>query len=67
MAPDGTTEEAFRLARAMTLRMPRAACRTVAAKSVISVNPKIPLRDKDGLIRPFAKALADLTDYIEIG
>jgi glutamate dehydrogenase/leucine dehydrogenase len=36
-------------------------------KSVISVNPKMPLRDKEGLTRAFAKAIGDLTDYIRIG
>jgi hypothetical protein len=27
----------------------------------------MPLRDKEGLTRAFAKAIADLTDYIRIG
>jgi hypothetical protein len=65
MAPAVTTEEAFRLARAMTLRMPRglaARCRQIGDLR----QPKMPLRNKE-LIRAFAKAIADLTDYIRIG
>jgi glutamate dehydrogenase/leucine dehydrogenase len=64
MASDVTTEEAFRLARAMTFKNAAAGLPHGGGKSVISAEPKMPLRDKERLIRAFAKAIADLTDYI---
>jgi glutamate dehydrogenase (NAD(P)+) len=64
MAPDVSTEEAFRLARAMTLKNAAAGLAHGGGKSVISADPKMPLADKERLIRAFATAIANLTDYI---
>jgi glutamate dehydrogenase (NAD(P)+) len=64
MARDVSTEEAFRLARAMTLKNAAAGLPHGGGKSVIFADPKIPLRDKEQLIRAFAAAIADLADYI---
>ena len=64
MAPDVSTEEAFRLARAMTLKNAAAGLPHGGGKSVIFADPKMPLADKERLIRAFAAAIADLVDYI---
>ena len=64
MAPDVSTEEAFRLARAMTLKNAAAGLPHGGGKSVIFADPKMPLRDKERLIRAFATAISDLTEYI---
>jgi hypothetical protein len=44
--------------------MPRPAYLHGGRKLVLSTDPKIPLRDNERLIRAFAKAIADLTDYV---
>jgi glutamate dehydrogenase/leucine dehydrogenase len=64
MAPDVSTEEAFRLARAMTFKNAAAALPHGGGKSVIFGDPKMPPRDKERLIRAFAAAISDLVDYI---
>jgi glutamate dehydrogenase (NAD(P)+) len=64
MAPDVSGEEAFRLARAMTLKNAAAGLAHGGGKAVIFADPKMPLGDKEQLIRAFATAIADLTDYI---
>lgn len=64
MAPDVGVEEAFRLARAMTLKNAAAGLPHGGGKSVIVGDPKMPLADKERLIRGFAAAIADLVDYI---
>ena len=64
MAPDVSTEEAFRLARAMTFKNAAAGLPHGGGKSVIFADPKMPLADKERLIRAFAAAIGDLTDYI---
>ena len=64
MAPDVTTEEAFRLARAMTLKNAAAGLPHGGGKSVIFADPKMPPKDKERLIRAFATAIANLSDYI---
>jgi len=64
MAPDVSTEEAFRLARAMTLKNAAAGLPHGGGKSVIVADPKMPAADKERLIRAFATAIADLADYI---
>jgi len=64
MAPDVSTEEAFRLARAMTLKNAAAGLPHGGGKSVIFGDPKVPRRDKERLIRAFAAAIGDLVDYI---
>jgi len=64
MAPDVSAEEAFRLARAMTLKNAAAGLPHGGGKSVIFADPKMPIADKERLIRAFATAIADLADYI---
>lgn len=64
MAPDVSTEEALRLARAMTLKNAAAGLPHGGGKSVIYGDPKMPLGEKERLIRAFASAIVDLTDYI---
>jgi glutamate dehydrogenase (NAD(P)+) len=64
MAPDVRTEEAFRLARAMTFNNAAAGLPHGGGKSVISADTKLPRRDKERLIRAFAAAIGDLADYI---
>jgi len=64
MAPDVSTEEAFRLARAMTFKNAAAGLPHGGGKSVIFADPKMPLSDKEQLIRGFAAAIADLKEYI---
>jgi glutamate dehydrogenase (NAD(P)+) len=64
MAPDVSAEEACRLARAMTLKNAAAGLAHGGGKSVIVADPKMPIRDKEQLIRAFAVAIASLTEYI---
>jgi glutamate dehydrogenase (NAD(P)+) len=64
MAPDVTAEEAFRLARAMTLKNAAAGLPHGGGKSVIFADPKMPAAQKEQLVRAFAAAIADLVDYI---
>src|SRR6516164_2618720 len=64
MAPDVSAEEAFRLARATTFKNAAAGLPHGGGKSVIFVDPKMPLSDKERLVRSFAAAIADLSDYI---
>src|SRR6185503_3811417 len=64
MATDVSVEEVFRLARAMTLKNAAAGLPHGGGKSVIFADPKVPIREKERLIRAFADAIADLTDYI---
>ena len=64
MAPDVSTKEAFRLARAMTFKNAAAGLPHGGGKSVIFADPKMPLCDKERLIPAFAAAIGDLTDYI---
>ena len=64
MAPDVSAEEAFRLARAMTLKNAAAGLAHGGGKSVIYGDPKMPVAEKEQLIRAFATAIADLADYI---
>src|SRR6516225_4440185 len=64
MAPDVSTEEAFRLARAMTFKNAAAGLPHGGGKSVIFADPKMPLSDKERLIRGFAEAISDLKEYI---
>lgn len=64
MAPDVSTEEAFRLARAMTLKNAAAGLPHGGGKSVIFADPKMPTAAKEQLIRAFACAIRDVTEYI---
>lgn len=65
MAPDVTVEEAFRLARAMTLKNAAAGLAHGGGKSVIQADPKaLAPAEKETLIRSFALAIKDLKEYI---
>ncbi len=64
IAPDVSTEEAFRLARAMTFKNAAAGLPHGGGKSVIFADPKMPVQEKERLIRAFATAIRDLTEYI---
>ena len=64
MAPDVSTEEVFRLARAMTLKNAAAGLPHGGGKSAILAEPKLPLPDKERLIRTFARAIQGINEYI---
>lgn len=64
MAPDVSTEECVRLARAMTMKNAAAGLPHGGAKSVIFGDPGMPQDQKEELIRAFACAIRDLEDYI---
>lgn len=64
MATDVTTEECFRLARAMTLKNAAAGLPHGGGKSVIVADPKQDAERKESLIRAFAKAIEPIGDYI---
>jgi glutamate dehydrogenase/leucine dehydrogenase len=64
MAPDVSVEEAFRLARAMTMKNSAANLPHGGGKSVIFGDPKMALASKEKLIRAFARAIRDLVEYI---
>jgi len=64
MAPDVSVEECFRLARAMTWKNAAAGLRHGGGKSVIFADPHMALDDKETLVRAFAGAIRDVTDYV---
>jgi glutamate dehydrogenase (NAD(P)+) len=64
MAPDVSSEECFRLARAMTLKNAAAGLRHGGGKAVIYGDPKITKGEKEPRIRALACALSDVGDYI---
>jgi glutamate dehydrogenase/leucine dehydrogenase len=64
MAEDVGAEEAFRLARAMSLKNAAAGLPHGGGKAVIVADPKMPPREKERLIRAFAAAITDLGDYV---
>jgi glutamate dehydrogenase/leucine dehydrogenase len=64
MAPDVSAAEAFRLARAMTMKNSAARLPHGGGKSVIFGDPKITAAEKERLIRAFARAIRDLVEYI---
>ena len=64
MAPDVSTEECARLARAMTLKNSAAGLVHGGGKSVLYGDPRMPAARKEALIRAFAHALRHETDYI---
>ena len=57
MAPDVSTEECFRLARAMTLKNAAASLPHGGGKSVLYGDPAMPPEEKEPLIRAMATAL----------
>ena len=64
MAPDVSAGEAFRLARAMTMKNSAANLPHGGGKSVIFGDPKMDIAMKEQLIRAFARAIRDLVEYI---
>ncbi|MBU0499564.1 MAG: Glu/Leu/Phe/Val dehydrogenase [Gammaproteobacteria bacterium] len=64
MAPDVSTRECARLARAMSLKNASAGLPHGGAKSVLFGDPKMARGDKEQLIRELACALRDVQDYI---
>jgi glutamate dehydrogenase/leucine dehydrogenase len=64
MAPDVSAEECFRLARAMTWKNAAAGLPHGGGKSVIFGDPKQPMDRKEAVVRAFAGAIRDITDYI---
>lgn len=64
MAPDVSTGECFRLARAMTLKNAVAGLAHGGGKSVLVGDPKMPIGQKEQLIRAMACSLRTYEDYI---
>lgn len=64
MAPDVSTEECVRLARAMTLKNAAAGLAHGGGKSVLRGDPRMPAERKERLIRALAHALRNEHDYI---
>jgi glutamate dehydrogenase (NAD(P)+) len=64
MAPDVSTEECARLARAMTLKNAAAGLAHGGGKSVLYGDPGMPLEQKERLVRAMACALGDIRGYI---
>ncbi len=64
MAPDVSTEECFRLARAMTFKNSAADLPHGGGKMVIFGNPAMPKAKKEHLIRALANALRNEDTYI---
>lgn len=64
MAPDVSTEECARLARAMTWKNAAAGLSHGGGKSAIAADPRMPKQRKEDIIRAFAGAIRDITDYI---
>lgn len=64
MAPDASTRECLRLARAMTLKNAAAGLRHGGGKSVLCGDPRMPQPQKEQWIRAFACALRHQEDYI---
>jgi glutamate dehydrogenase/leucine dehydrogenase len=62
MAPDVTTDEVFRLARAMTLKNAAAGLPHDGGKAGILADPKRP--GKTQIVRAFARAIRHLIEYI---
>jgi len=64
MAPDVSTEECFRLARAMTLKNAAAGLPHGGGKSILYGDPRVSIERKEPLVRAMACALAEVSDYI---
>ncbi|HEY5646837.1 MAG TPA: Glu/Leu/Phe/Val dehydrogenase dimerization domain-containing protein, partial [Pseudomonadales bacterium] len=64
MAPDVSVAECFRLGRAMTLKNAMAGLAHGGGKSVIAADPAMPAAGRSLLIKAFARAIADIRDYI---
>ena len=64
MAPDVSTSECARLARAMTLKNAAADLPHGGGKSVLYGDPRMPRADKEQIVRAFACSLAEVEQYI---
>ncbi len=64
MAPDVSTEECVRLARAMTLKNAAAGLAHGGGKSVLRGDPRMPAERKERLVRALAHALRNEHDYV---
>ncbi|MGD9294232.1 MAG: Glu/Leu/Phe/Val dehydrogenase [Roseobacter sp.] len=64
MAPDASLQECSRLARAMSLKNAAAGLPHGGGKSVIIADPAMPALEKERLIRAFARAIAQISEYI---
>jgi glutamate dehydrogenase (NAD(P)+) len=64
IAPDVSTAECFRLARAMSLKNAAAALPHGGGKSVLYADTRLPPERKEELIRAMARALRHCQDYI---
>lgn len=64
MAPDVTVEECARLARAMTLKNAAAGLPHGGAKSVIVGDPGMARDAKERIVRAFADAIRNLSEYV---
>jgi len=64
MAPDVSTEECCRLARAMTMKNAAAGLPHGGGKAVLYGDPKMPRPEKERLIRAFACSLQEVEQYI---
>lgn len=64
MAPDVSTEECFRLARAMTMKNAAAGLAHGGGKAVVYGDPNMPRGEKELVIRALANALRDIKEYI---
>ena len=64
MALDVSLAECFRLARAMTLKNAAAGLPHGGGKSVIFADPAMPAPEKERIIRAFARAIGQISDYI---
>lgn len=64
MAPDVSTLECFRLARAMTFKNAAADLPHGGGKSVLYGDPAMPIEQKERVIRAFACALREIEQYI---
>jgi glutamate dehydrogenase (NAD(P)+) len=64
MAHDVTLSECLRLARAMTLKNAASGLAHGGGKAVIKADPAMPSEQKEQLIRAFARAIAQISDYV---
>jgi glutamate dehydrogenase (NAD(P)+) len=64
MASDVSLEECVRLARAMTWKNAAAGLPHGGGKSVIFGDPHMPAARKESIVRAFADAIRDLSDYV---
>lgn len=64
MAPDVSTEECFRLARAMTLKNAAAGLPYGGGKAVVYADPKMEKEKKVKLLRALASSLREINEYI---